>query len=82
MRSDELQIRIMRICCRDATVQPQMGLLTDCVRPETLTSFHHRSPSQRTDLSQAVPAETWSAPSTDVRHDTEGESLDTCYSII
>lgn len=80
--NDELQIRIIRICCRDATVKPQMGLLIDCIRTETLTSFHHCSPSQRTDPSQAVPAQTWSAPSTDVRHDTEGESLDTCYSII
>lgn len=58
------------------------GLLTDCSYKKTLTTFHYCSPSQRTDLSQAVPPQTWSAPSTDVRHDTEGESLDTCYLII
>lgn len=82
MTNDGLQMRITWICSQDATVQSQMGLLTDRICSETLTSFHHCSPSQRTDPSQAVPPQTWSAPSTDVRHDTEGESLDTCYSII
>lgn len=44
-----------------------MELLTDCVRAEILTAFHH--------CSQAVPPQTWSAPSTDVRHDIAGERV-------
>lgn len=52
-----------------------MELLTDCVRAEILTAFHHCSLSQRAEPSQAVPPQTWSAPSTDVRHDIKGERV-------
>lgn len=38
MTNDELQMRITWICPQDATVQSQMGLLTDRICSETLVS--------------------------------------------
>lgn len=54
---------------------------SDCQK-HRLAPLCCKSCHKETDLIQAVLLHTWSVPGTDVRRDTEGASLDTCYLII